>query len=157
MRIRRAMCARPKNNLRRIIEQLPDRSRVGRLALLVAVLSVAVYGCGSSRETIWSAKVVSPNGVWIANARTDAWSGPGVGTAASSVCLARTAEPRDCTDVISYMESATNLRPQITWGSDNELVVRIPDPSKVDLQTVKFADIRITLKALPTSASAAVH
>src|SRR5690348_1893918 len=107
----------------------------------------------SSKETIWSTKVVSPDGSWIANARTDAWSGPGISTAASAVCLARSDEPRTCTDVISYMENEDNPHPQFAWASDNELVVRIPDPSKVDLQTIKFANIRITLEALAAKGS----
>lgn len=80
----------------------------------------------AAKKTIWSAKAASPDGLWLATARTYAWSGPAVGTAASSVCLARSTGQRECTDVISYMERAGNARPQVVWGSDDELIVRIP-------------------------------
>jgi hypothetical protein len=124
---------------------------------VIVVVVVLALLCACSKEVIWSAKVVSPNGKWIASARTDVWDGPGVGAAATAVCLARSIEPNQCTDVVVYPPSATNPTPKIIWTSDDELVVRIPDPSKVVLQTVKFSNIRIVLEALPNGDSAAIR
>ncbi len=38
-------------------------------------LSVALPGCGLGPETVWSTRAVSPDGRWIAEARTQMWSG----------------------------------------------------------------------------------
>jgi hypothetical protein len=123
--------------------------------LVLAFIFVASAGCGP--KTVWSTKVVSPNGQWTAGARTEVWSGPGVGTVESTIYLARSDKPRDSTDVIGYPENPTNPHPQITWGSDDELVVRVPNPATVDLQMIKFASIRIRLEALPNGGSAATQ
>ena len=50
--------------------------------------------------------------------------------------------------MIVYPPNSANPAPEIKWLSDDELVVRIPDPSKVALQTVKFGNVRIVLEAL---------
>jgi hypothetical protein len=122
-----------------------------RSVVVVVAISVVLAAC--SKEVVWSVRVVSPNGQWIAGARTDMWDGLGVGAAASSVCLARSSEPDKCTDVIVYPPSATSPAPGIKWASDDELVVRIPEPSKVALQTVKFSNVQIVLEALPSPGS----
>jgi hypothetical protein len=127
------------------------RRILGLIAL--ALLSVTLLGCGP--KTVWSTQVVSPNGQWIAAARTEVWSGPGVGTVESTIYLARSDKPRDFTDVVSYPEGPANPHPQIAWESDDELVVRVRNPATVDLQMIKLANIRIRLEALPNSASAA--
>jgi hypothetical protein len=138
------------------VEQTSIRDqRVRRIFGLVvlALMSVTLLGCGP--KTVWSTQVVSPDGRWIAGARTEVWSGPGVGTVESTIYLARSDKPRDFTDVISYPENPANPHPQITWESDDELVVRVPNPTTVDLQMIKLANIRIRLEALPNGASAA--
>jgi hypothetical protein len=48
---------------------------------VVVVLSISVVLAACSKEAIWSIRVVSPNGQWIAGARTDMWDGLGVGAA----------------------------------------------------------------------------
>jgi hypothetical protein len=69
--------------------------------IFIAGLFIGLLSCG--RQTVWSTKAVSPDGQWEAGARTQVWHGPGVGTAASSVYLARTDDPHNSTDIVSYM------------------------------------------------------
>jgi hypothetical protein len=133
-------------------EQSVGGSRGLRCVIPNVIVAVMLAAC--SKGAIWSTKLVSPNGQWIAGARTDTWDGIGVGAAASAVCIARASEPNNCTDIVVYPPNAMYPTPQITWLSSDDLVVRVPDPSKVVLQTIKFADIRIKLEALPSKDSA---
>jgi hypothetical protein len=57
------------------------------IALIVAGIFVLVVGCKSGSEAIWSAESKSPDGQWIANARTIAQSGFGTGYIGTKVFL----------------------------------------------------------------------
>lgn len=119
--------------------------------LVLAALSITLLGCGP--KMIWSTTSVSPDGKWIASARTQMWSGPGIGTVGSSVYLVRAHESHDPTEVVDYLEGAKSPRPQIEWRSVNDLVVRVPNPANLNLQVVKFADIRISVESIENHAS----
>jgi hypothetical protein len=132
--------------------------------LFRAALAIIAVGCSSliccapNPKTVWSTTTTSPDGRWIAAARTQGWSGPGIGTVESSVYLERTqgsGQTREPQEVISYPEGQGNSRPQIKWLSATELVVGIPAQAQVhlDLQVVKFADIQIKLEVLPSGVS----
>jgi hypothetical protein len=116
----------------------------------LAALSITLVGCGP--KLVWSTTAVSPDGKWIAGARTQMWSGPGIGTVGSSVYLVR-AHASDPRDVVDYLEGAKSPRPQIEWRSANDLVVRVPSPADLNLQVVKFADIRISVEPIEKHAS----
>lgn len=124
------------------------------VAMLVAVCS-SLLGCAPNPVTVWSTTAASPDGRWIAVARTQGWSGPGIGTVESSVYLQRTQGSRQTGqpfDVISYPAGQYNTRPQIKWISATELVVAISAEEKahLDLQVVKFADVQVQVEVLPT-------
>jgi hypothetical protein len=114
--------------------------------LAIAALSITLLGCGP--KTMWSTTAVSPDGKWIAGARTQMWSGPGNATVASTVNLVRAHDSHDPADIVSYLEGAKSPRPQIEWRSANDLVVRVPNPADLNLQVIKFADIRISVEPL---------
>jgi hypothetical protein len=130
------------------------RTRRANYFILFAASSVLLAGCDPGPKTVWSTKVVSPDGLWIAIARTDVWSGPVVGTAASAICVARSDRPHGCTDVVVYPEGPTNPHPQISWQSDKELLVRVPNPSNLYQQTIMFARLHIKLESLDSAGSA---
>lgn len=114
--------------------------------------------CAPNPKTVWSITATSPDGQWIAGARTQGWSGPGIGTVESSVYLERTQgsrQAREPQDVVSYPEGQGNARPQIKWLSTTELVVSIPAQAQahLDLQVVKFADVQIKVHVLPSGVS----
>ena len=121
--------------------------------LALATLCTMLVGCNP--KTVWSTKAVSPDGEWIAGARTQTWSGPGIATAASSVYLVRARDPGKPKDIVSYMEGDTTPRPQIAWRSSNELVVYVPYPDDLNLQAIKFADIRILVEPIKGQVSGA--
>jgi hypothetical protein len=119
--------------------------------LALAVLCMTLFGCGP--KTVWSTTSVSPDGMWIAGARTQMWSGPGTGTVGSIVYLVRARDSREPRDIVGYLEGAESPRPQIEWRSASDLVVRVPNPANLNLQVVKFADIRISVEPLENHVS----
>jgi hypothetical protein len=124
----------------------------------IAFACISLQSCAPNPVTVWSTTATSPDGQWIAGARTQGWSGLGIGTVESSVYLERTRgsrRTREPQDVISYPEDQGNARPQIKWLSARELVVTIPAQaqSHLDLQVVKFADIQIKLEVIPSGIS----
>jgi hypothetical protein len=124
----------------------------------IAVACGCLLCCAPNPVTVWSTTETSPDGQWIAGARTQGWSGPGIGTVESSVYLERTRgsrQTREPQDVISYPEGQGTVQPQIEWMSATELVVAIPAEAQahLDLQVVKYADIQIKLAVLPTVVS----
>ena len=124
--------------------------RALRFIVLIA-LGVSLLGCGP--KTVWSTTAVSPDGKWIASGRTQTWSGPGIGTVESSVHLARAEKPNDRMEIISYPEGARDARPNIEWTSARELTVHVPNPTALDFQAVKAADIRIRVDAIASTVS----
>jgi hypothetical protein len=132
------------------------KSILFRAGLATIAVGSSLMCCAPNPKTVWSTTASSPDGQWIAKARTQGWSGPGIGTVESSVYLERTRgsrRTREPQEVISYPEGQGNARPQIKWLSATELVVGIPAQAHLDLQVVKFADIQIKLEVLPSGAS----
>jgi hypothetical protein len=122
--------------------------------LVVSGLCVALFACGPKTE--WSTKMASPDGRWVAGARTQTWSGPGIGTAATSVYLARARDLQNATDVIGYFEGVASPHPQLRWITSSNLVVEVPDPNNLNLQVVKFADVRITVAPITDTISGSI-
>jgi hypothetical protein len=126
-----------------------------RVATQSAVILAMLSAC--EKGYILQTTVASPSGEWIAMAKINYVDGPGASAAESVVCLARPNRPDDCTDVITY--DGDERSPHITWKSDGELSIRLPDPdpSKISLQTIKYGSVRITLEGLPGCASQPVR
>jgi hypothetical protein len=127
------------------------RRALGRASSCLALVSiyVALSGCNPfGPETVWSTTLISPDGKWVAGARTQMWSGPGVGTAGSSVYISRADDPRNLTVIVDYPLGAVDIHPQIKWRSAQELEVGVPNTETLTFQAVKFADIRITVKGI---------
>jgi hypothetical protein len=129
--------------------RVDNRARVFGTVLLV-LFSTFVLGCGPKK--VWSERKTSPSGKWIASSRTEVWSGPGVGTVESSVSISRADKPSESVDIVSYPEGTADARAQVIWNSDKELLIRVPNPAVVDLQMIKFADVRIYVEQLQVEA-----
>lgn len=123
----------------------------------VATLALLV-GCYYS-PTVWKQDVRSPDGVWIATARTDQEGGFGsawVETTVSIRKVNRTVNRGKPFDVFSYpgggsipksyVLSNQNADPdlQITWLTPRHLQITHLSPVSPDLEVVRFADIDIS-------------
>lgn len=64
----------------------------GRPKLLLLAVAIALSGCGENPVITWSAQFPSPDGKWVATARTYQYSG--AGNAYDEHCALRTRRPR---------------------------------------------------------------
>ena len=143
-----------RNTERSVATKTCSRAVLVRVRLLAfLMLSVSVIGCKDGATT-WSAEVRSPDAQWVATARTQSWSGPGTAYDATTVYLAqRSGSP---TAVLGFSHQFQTMKLVMTWPMPRHLDVaygpseRPGDSVKVDLETVRFGDVDITLHQLST-------
>lgn len=115
-------------------------------------------GCHSS-PTVWKQDFRSPDGAWVATARTDQWGGFGsawVETTVSIKKLDRTVNDGKPFDVFSYPGGSSipksyilsnenaDQKLQIVWLTPHHLQISHLSPVNPDLAVVRFADIDIS-------------
>ena len=133
-------------------------SSVSRRGLLLVAFVICMLetGCNDSAIT-WSAETGSPNGQWLATARSQQWGGPGTADDATTVFVKRinTQEPAKEVLVFSHQYATMNLKMQ--WVGPSHLHVaygpsaKPGDHVKLDFQVVKFGDIEISVENLASS------
>ena len=115
----------------------------------VVCLVVAASGCGSAVETMWSVEVPSPDGLWIASARTDQTSGPGNADLTTGVYLRRTNRADSATTVLLFqnkpVSSKRAITPRIEWLTPSHLQVTFNQLPDFYSQTIKYAGIDISV------------
>jgi hypothetical protein len=126
-----------------------------RIFTSMLALSIALTGCNDEPVAIWSLTSKSPDGVWIAGARTDQWSGPGIASVATYVELRWT--PNLQREPISILvmsnESAYPLgvtAVKMNWISSTHLDITYPASAKVEFQAVIASGLSITAHATDT-------
>ena len=131
------------------------------IAAMTGLVALAVLaGCDRS-PTVWKQDVRSPDGAWIATARTDQQGGFGsawVETTVSIRKLNRTVNDGKPFDVFSYpgggsirhsyILSNENADPnlQIVWLTPRHLQITHLSSVSPDLEVVRFADIDISFR-----------
>jgi hypothetical protein len=124
-------------------------------AFLAAVLAfgvcILVAGCRDIATT-WSAEARSPDGHWVATARTQQWGGPGTAYDATSVFLKQGSQPP--TQILGFSHQYATMNLKMTWVTPAHLEVtygpseRPGDHVSVDLQVVRIAGVDISLRKL---------
>src|SRR5216683_3591199 len=75
-------------------------------ALVIALLSCVLHlGCRAV-ETIWSAQAVSPDGYWLATAKTELHGGFGTAGVVTSVYLKRTNGSSPAVEILGFFHDA---------------------------------------------------
>ena len=139
--MRQINCSTGRNNIWR------DRHSVRWLAALLVCLFFA-----SCRDvgTIWSTESHSPDGQWIANAKTDQYGGPGTAGLQSTVSLKRVKGPKDHMMVLLLSsQDVTSIQPKLNWISSSHLEIAYKQPASIEFQAIKCAGIEITVRTLP--------
>jgi hypothetical protein len=98
----------------------------------------SLIGC-SRPETLWEAKVASPDGQWIASARTAAYGGGPIAAVLSSVYLQRAKSSDQPFPVLAFGEGPSLMKPQLRWLASDELEVSFRSEPHLDTQVVKYA------------------
>jgi hypothetical protein len=94
----------------------------------------------------------SPDGHWPATARTKSWGGPGTAYDATTVYLTQLSQSP--TAVLGFLHQSQTMKLTMSWLAPRHLDVaygpsdRSGDAVEITLQTVRFADVDITLHKL---------
>ena len=132
--------------------------RVSRCAIRKVILFLTISACAAlsackNAVTIWSTEVRSPDGRWLAIARTDQYSGPGNAALLTTVQLRRTKGPQDPIEVLLFMQDAKSIDLKMNWPTSSHLEVTYKKPAVIDFQAIKCAGIDISVRDLSGEAS----
>ncbi|MGB6679567.1 MAG: hypothetical protein WBE44_22925 [Terriglobales bacterium] len=127
-------------------------SRSARLkgkAASLLVIGVCIVLSSCNPKTTWSVEVPSPDGSWIASARTDQYSGPGNAGLYTGVYLRRTRGQKDPMEILLLDQQETGpITVKMNWLTPSHLEVTYTDNPTVDFQAVKAAGIEISVREL---------
>lgn len=131
----------------------PKSHQVSKVILFLVGVCLLVAGCKTA-VTTWSAEARSPDGQWLANARSQQWSGPGNDYDATTVYLKwiKGSQPPARVLVFSHQYATMNLR--MEWITPTHLAVtygpsvRPGDHVSLDFQVVKISGIDISVRDL---------
>jgi hypothetical protein len=143
-----------------------DERRIGRdttwfgraafLRVLLASFGLCILGVSCQDvATTWSAEVRSPDGHWLATARTQQWGGPGTAYDATTVYLKPVNTGETPTQVLVFSHQYSTMNLKMEWVSPTHLEVkygtsaRPDDHVSLDFQVVKMSGIDISVQELP--------
>ena len=129
------------------------RVRVSRVAVRNVILFLTISVCVAlsackKAATIWSTEVRSPDGRWLAIARTDQYSGPGNAALLTTVHLRRTTGPQDPIEVLLFMQDAKSIELKMNWPTPSHLEVTYKQPAVIDFQAIKCGGVDISVRDL---------
>lgn len=141
--------------------------RFWRLFLWVTV-PVVLTACKPTLDdlTVWKAQLPSPDGQWIASARTIQNGGFGSGDIGTVVYLHRQGDARAPQEIIEFdggavahsyvLDNVANrgggIGLTMHWATLTHLVVTYQSNPTIDFQVVKLQDVAITTLHLPADA-----
>lgn len=110
-----------------------DRSGLLRLTLFISLrLCILGVGCQNAATT-WSAEARSPDGRWLATARTQQWGGPGTAYDATTVYLKQVKASRAPTEVLVFSHEYATMNLKMEWQAPTHLDVTYgPNPRPGD-------------------------
>jgi hypothetical protein len=120
-------------------------------SLLILVACFSVSGCHRV-STIWSAEARSPDGHWLAIARTDQSIGPGTNFDVTVVYLKRTGDSQPPTQILFLIHDeesgSDSIDLKMNWLMPSHLEVTYREHPTLDFQAVKCAGIDISVRDL---------
>lgn len=119
---------------------------------LVFLLAASTLACRDSGTVVWSGESVSPDGLWIASARTLQWAGPGNAAVETEVLL-RAKSSSDSIKILGLENegvypigiTAVNMK----WAAPEHLIFSYRDHATIDFQAVKSGPIQISVEGPP--------
>lgn len=128
--------------------------KIFRVAVLVLVIGscIQLTGCQEDAATIWSADAKSPDGRWVAEARTVQYGGMGTAGVQTVVFLKRTSESSSQIQILglsndsAYPAGATQVK--MSWLNTHRLNVSYGQNANINFQAIQCADIGLSLSRL---------
>jgi hypothetical protein len=129
---------------------------------LLTFLVLCFLGAGCQDvATTWSADVPSPDGHWLATARSQQWGGPGTAYDATTVYLKQVNGSQDPTEVLLFSHQTATINLKMQWLSPTHLDVtygpsgKLGDYVSLEFQVVRMSGINISVeKSLSGSSKA---
>jgi hypothetical protein len=126
-----------------------------RKALSLLILGLCVLGVGCQNvATTWSTEAPSPDGLWLATARSQQVGGAGTAYDGTSVYLKWTKGSQPPTHVLGFSHHYATMNLKMEWVTPTHLEVtygpsaRPGDHVSLDFQVVKCAGIDISVRDL---------
>jgi hypothetical protein len=140
---------------RHVASNPPNRPVLLRVrSLTVLALCILAFGCQEAATT-WSAEALSPDGQWLAIARTQQWGGPGTAYDATTVSLKQVnAAPKDPTQVLLFSHQYSTMSLKMDWITPTHLQVTYASSSRpgdhvsLDFQVAKMNGIDISARVV---------
>jgi hypothetical protein len=150
-------------DLRRAKRAIGSRCAV-RLAICLMIVGACALASSCGPATIWSAEARSPDGLWLASARTLENSGFGTGAFITDVYLKQINVSKPTQTILSFWHDPSLASPQsgatinlrMLWADSTHLEVTYDGHADLSFQVVKCAGIDISVRdvsAKTTSAS----
>ena len=121
------------------------------------MIAVCLMLCGCGPTKTWSAEARSPDGYWLAVARSEQWSGPGNAYDATTVYLKSLKGSQPPMQVLGFSHQFATMNLKMEWATPTQLHVTYGESAtpgdhvSVDFQVVKYAGIDISLQHLSGS------
>jgi hypothetical protein len=127
----------------------------------ISLITIAIYVllCGCGPTSTWSAEAQSPDGHWLAVARSEQWSGPGNAYDATTVYLKSLKGSQPPTEVLGFSHQYGTMNLKMEWITPTQLHVTYGESSKpgdhvsLDFQVVKCAGVDISVQHFSGDAS----
>ena len=127
-------------------------------SLITIAICVLLSGCRDNPTTTWSAEARSPDGHWVASARTDQYSGPGNAGLYTTVNLRRTSGQKNPMQILLLDQQETGpITLKMNWLTPSHLEVAYTKHPSLDFQVVKCAGIDISVRDLSNEAINTSH
>jgi hypothetical protein len=122
-----------------------------RTCLMTVWLCFLAIGC-QDIKTIWSAEAPSPDGHWVATARTIQHFGPGTAGVETNVYLKRTNDSNPPAEVLGFFhdprDTSHTIDLTMKWITPSHLEVTYDGRADLSFQVVKFGGLDITVRNL---------
>ena len=110
------------------------------------VLLCCLMACGKDAATIWSTESNSPDGRWVAIARTDQYGGPGTAGIQTTVFLKQTKGRPDETKILLLSQGTADVDLRLNWLTPAHLEIIYRQSTSVDFEAIKCDGIDISVR-----------
>jgi len=139
---------------------VPSAVRILIFLMTAEICFLGTFGCGGE-DTIWATEASSPDGRWLASARTVETSGFGTGDIETDVYLKWTKSSKAPVVVLGFVHDSTSQSKTINlsmkWITPSHLDVTYDGHASVDLQVVKYGDVAISLRDASSATDKTSH
>jgi hypothetical protein len=113
-------------------------------------MGLLATACSQRPPIVWSAEARSPDGQWVATARSDQFSGPGNAAIVSGVYLRHADGSGSEQPVLHFLDELPpekgGIKMRVIWVAPTHLEVTFDRTPKLNLLVAKFSGIDISVR-----------